>query len=173
MADYPAGPRASLPVTLLFITWNQEWRSMLTGIVYLSSALAPFDEKALRELAEHAQRRNRELDVTGYLYFEQRQFIQYIEGPSEPVTALMQRIAADRRHDVRITLEDRDLGVRRFPDWSMRHVTNASMVSLEQILRDHLSLVMSLKPASALEPSTVWRMVDTLSQNRARLLPAA
>lgn len=146
---------------------------MLTGIVYLSSALAPFDEKALRELAEHAQRRNRELGVTGYLYFEQRQFIQYIEGPDEAVTALMQRIADDRRHDVRITIHDRHVEQRRFPDWSMRHITNASMISLEQILRDHLSLVMSVRPATTLEPSTVWRMVDTLSQNRACVLPAA
>jgi hypothetical protein len=47
------------------------------------------------------------------------------------------------------------------------------MISLEQILRDHLSLVMLLKPAQTLAPSTVWRMVDTLSRNQARVLPAA
>ena len=146
---------------------------MLTGIVYLSSALAPFDERALRELAEYAQQRNRELGVTGYLYFEQRQFIQYIEGPDEAVAALMQRIAEDHRHEVKVTLYDREVAARRFPDWSMRYVTNASMISLEQILRDHLSLVMALRPASSMEPATVWRMVDALSRNRAQLLPAA
>ena len=146
---------------------------MLTGIVYLSSALAPFDEKALRELAEHAQQRNRELDITGYLYFEQRQFIQYIEGPDEAVTGLMQRISEDHRHEVKITLYDRAVEERRFPDWSMRYITNASMISLEQILRDHLSLVMALKPANSMEPATVWRMVDALSRNRSQLQPAA
>lgn len=145
---------------------------MLTGIVYLSRALAPFDDKALRELAEHAQRRNRELNVTGYLYYEQQQFIQYIEGLDETVNSLMARIAEDRRHNVKITLY-RPVEHRRFPNWHMRHVTNASMISLEQILRDHLSLVMSLRPATSLEPSTVWRIVDGLSRNRARILPAA
>ena len=145
----------------------------MTGIVYLSSALAPFDEKALRELADHAQQRNRELDVTGYLYFEQRQFIQYIEGPDEAVTGLMQRISEDNRHEVKITLYDRSVEERRFPDWSMRYITNASMISLEQILRDHLSLVMALKPANSMEPSTVWRMVDAVSRNRSQLQPAA
>lgn len=47
------------------------------------------------------------------------------------------------------------------------------MLSLEQILWDHLALVRSLKPPNSLEPSTVSRMVDTLSRNRARVLPAA
>lgn len=142
---------------------------MYTGIIYISSATVTFDGDSLCELAEHAQKRNAELDVTGYLFFDDGQFIQYIEGPRKSTVDLMGRIEHDSRHEVRKVLTDHEVAQRRFPDWRMARVTVRSMISLELVLREHLALISSLPQQVGIEESSVWRMVQSLSESRSRV----
>ena len=62
---------------------------------------------------------NRSVGVTGCLIYQERYFIQMIEGNKEVLEALMEKIKTDPRHsDVRIVVE----GVARrriFVDWGM------------------------------------------------------
>ncbi len=49
-------------------------------------------------LAQHASRRNTELNVTGVLLFDGKQFMQVLEGPVAAVNAVFERINRDIRH---------------------------------------------------------------------------
>lgn len=141
----------------------------MRGIVYTSHAVVPFDDERLVELATLAAQRNEELGVTGCLSFENDRFIQYIEGPHQPVTDLMASILRDPRHHVLHTLYDDQLKARRFPTWQMRWLRRSAYVAVEQLLADYISLMGALPAATDSWDHTVWRMVNTLSELRGKI----
>ena len=144
----------------------------MKGTVYVSEARSPFDEKALDELASRAAAKNARLRITGYLYYENERFLQYIEGAREDVDALMSQIAQDQRHTVKSIAHDQDFHVRRFPTWHMRRLRHeeVSQVRMEHVLSDYM-LVMKTVPAQAGRgwEGGVWRMVKTIAEVQGQL----
>ncbi len=139
----------------------------LTGLVYLSRANMEFDEARLKELENHAAQRNAGLGVTGYLFFFDGKFVQYIEGLPSVVADLMTRIRRDDRHAVIYELND-SIDRRRFPAWDMRLIRRKSFMSFEHLLTDHLSFANSLPDQNtALDhefaKSVTWRMIESMS----------
>jgi hypothetical protein len=145
---------------------------MLQGVIYLSVPTTPFSERDLAELAEFAAQRNAELDITGYLFFEQGHFVQYIEGESSVVQKLLNSIRCDPRHRLLHVEIDNALETRRFPSWRMRRVSAQSMISLEHILQQHLAWINSL-PNVTRDAVAIWRMADRLSALQDRMSTAA
>ncbi len=148
----------------------------MKGIVYISRALVPFDAPSLQDLAADAATRNSELEVTGYLCFEEGRFIQYIEGEPATVTGLMAKIAKDQRHTVLSQAEDDNVTERRFPSWSMRWIQRGSFAGLERLLASHLALMKPEMQANAWRATwenSVWKTVDRLSELRATLAKSA
>ena len=70
----------------------------LLEVVYISASKAPLSPDALRELLAKARANNARLDITGMLTYAQGSFLQILEGPEAPVTALFKKIARDPRH---------------------------------------------------------------------------
>lgn len=91
----------------------------LITLVYSSTARLLFTGHELDTLLRDARRRNEALGVTGLLVYRAGSFIQLLEGPSDTVLDLYDRIAEDPRHrDVRTILEFHT-SHRAFPDWPM------------------------------------------------------
>lgn len=91
----------------------------LLSITYFSSATAPFDDEALRDLLAKSRTRNTEDGITGMLIYHRGNFAQVLEGDEEAVRTTFDRICADVRHrNVVVELED-TVDERTFPDWSM------------------------------------------------------
>lgn len=89
----------------------------LKQLVYASAVSDSFDESDLDTLMQRWQRDNRSRDVTGVLLLRDRSFFQVIEGFTETVDRLFDRIAADPRHvDVKV-LSDQAVDRRNFADW--------------------------------------------------------
>lgn len=146
---------------------------MLLGILYISDATFQFDEVLLEELAEQASEKNERLGVTGYLYYDQKQFLQYFEGSPEMVISLMLTIEKDIRHQVIKKLVDRDLRKRRFPNWNMRWVRRSEMqiINLEHLLLDQMNRRACMD--QVMWSMTIWRIVDSLSELHRRMKEAA
>jgi hypothetical protein len=66
-----------------------------------------------------ARQFNLEQEITGYLLYDDGHFIQALEGPSERVDALAERIARDDRHQEFHVLCRDPIEVREFADWAM------------------------------------------------------
>ncbi|PHN04562.1 BLUF domain-containing protein [Flavilitoribacter nigricans] len=139
----------------------------LSGLVYTSNALISFDAKKLEELAEQAAKKNRSMQITGYLYYENKKFLQYIEGPPEQLEALMESIEQDPRHEIVYVLQTDDVEERRFPDWDMQWLSKPMVVSIrmENILASFISMIKN----ETVQPSEenfnkVWDMVDRISR---------
>ena len=75
----------------------------------------------MRDLLNHARRKNAEMNVTGLLCYDHKQFLQIIEGETDVIMDLFHKIQSDPRHtDVRI-LHEGDIDNRAFSDWKMAY----------------------------------------------------
>ncbi|MCP8900041.1 BLUF domain-containing protein [Gilvimarinus xylanilyticus] len=140
----------------------------MQSILYVSKATQTFDEQALRDLLQQAEERNRTLGITGYLYFKSPYFFQYIESEDNAVETLMDSIAADTRHSIINQLHDTFSGERRFPDWSMRAISEGTVrkLNLEQIIIDDVVSMNGVYRNEERWKATVTKVVTTLARNR-------
>lgn len=88
-------------------------------IVYVSTAVKPFDRAALLELLGKSRKNNAARDVTGMLLYKDGNFIQLLEGERAAVRSLYAIIKADPRHTGTIVLLEDEAEGRLFADWSM------------------------------------------------------
>ncbi len=134
-------------------------------LVYASFACIDFSENDLAQLATDAAARNAESGVTGYLYFDNGRFMQYIEGEAWAIDLLIGRIERDTRHTIKRVVMDNDLETRRFPTWHMQWLKQGSLVNirLEHILHSFLLLKTAHTSRYSMLEARVWQLVDKIA----------
>lgn len=121
---------------------------LLYHIVYCSRATGEMDAAALERIVATAHRHNPVHGITGMLVFGSGVFFQWLEGPREPVMALMDRLRADPRHDAIVELSEvEEVRERLFPQWDMELVTSDH---IREVLEDALSSASDGRNARAL-----------------------
>lgn len=92
----------------------------LHRVLYESTATGSTDSLLnVATILGQSQRNNSQRDLTGALAAHRGRFIQVIEGPSDAINALMDRLRLDPRHkDLRV-IERAPVEQRRFNGWSM------------------------------------------------------
>ena len=115
---------------------------MVYGLAYSSRALTAFDDQALFKLADDAASKNEKLGVTGYLYFKDELFMQYLEGEQKVVEELMAKIATDSRHEITSSIPLPSCPDRVFPHWYMRFLGQEFPASSAPTLEDELSFIL-------------------------------
>lgn len=93
-----------------------DWVACLT---YKSVATATPRSNDLEVLVGKARARNRSLDVTGMLLFENGCFLQTLEGPPVAVAELWSSIQRDARHKQIEVLSEHMAATRLFSDWDL------------------------------------------------------
>ncbi len=88
-------------------------------LVYSSEEATPFDRLRLDSLLNHARKANDHNGITGVLLRSPGRFVQCLEGARETVDVLFSKIRADRRHREVCVLQQLDLPLRFFQEWSM------------------------------------------------------
>ena len=92
----------------------------LVQCAYCSRSVDPFfGSKELEQLLGQCRKNNERLGVTGMLLFEKTSFFQVLEGPSDSVAFLIEKIARDSRHESMLKVVHEPIGKRSFGDWSM------------------------------------------------------
>jgi len=141
------------------------------AIVYVSEATLGFDTLSIESLAADSAARNVVAGITGYLYYEDGRFLQYVEGDDAAVDKLMDRIRLDPRHRLIHEVETTDLGERRFPSWHMRSLHPGEIVQAEteNILSNYLvqldDMVRTEDGFRRCE-GIIWDTVDRLAHSR-------
>jgi len=92
-------------------------------LIYRSSSTdeVPSNED-LQSLAEVAAKNNQRDSITGLLVLSGSEFVQVLEGPSQKVSALFQRISRDERHHKIELVQFQPVSESYFEDWDMRLV---------------------------------------------------
>ena len=86
-------------------------------IVYVSEATVLLGEPELLRLLQQARAEHEQASLTGVLLYSEGQFLQVLEGPTEPVREFFARIAADPRHCKLEVLADGPRPARDFSHW--------------------------------------------------------
>jgi hypothetical protein len=120
---------------------------MLFRMTYVSLSLTEPYSAEVMAIARCALRRNREIGVTGALYYDDAQFFQVIEGEEAAVRALFERIRRDPRHTDVTVLSEGPAASRIFPDWAMKFLDGAWVPDGPRLF-DHAAL--SRAPSHAL-----------------------
>lgn len=122
---------------------------LLYNTVYCSRATAGVDSAAVDSIIQSSRRHNPEMGITGLLVFGSGIFFQWLEGPRDNVTSLMERLKADPRHENVVSLtETEEVRERLFPNWDMELVTTTD---IRDVLEDALDNATDTKNAEALK----------------------
>ena len=100
-------------------------------IVYVSTATG-LSAADIAEILESAQRNNAQREITGFLLYNGRNFLQLIEGPQAALMSLMSTLARDPRHSGMLTMIDEAIDRRSCPSWSMHHMRLAPNLRLRR-----------------------------------------
>ena len=107
----------------------------LKHVIYVSRP-THFDHMVLGNILTTSRSNNLEDGVTGNLICHSDLFLQMLEGTSEAVHRLYEKILADDRHTDIVKLRDEKSELRLFPSWAMRNDSHQSwMLSRSEIAK--------------------------------------
>ena len=112
------------------------------GLAYSSQAISDFDEELLMDLADRSAEKNEKRGISGYLYFRNNLFLQYLEGEQQTVENLMSKISQDPRHKVLTSVTLPDISERIFPHWYMRFLGSDLPQFKNPTLEDELLFIL-------------------------------
>jgi len=90
-------------------------------ISYVSSSLIepPRIAAELEAISDASVSNNKQVDITGVLFFQNNHFFQVIEGSEAELRRLYRSLEHDRRHRDLAIIADHPVKNRSFGDWSM------------------------------------------------------
>ena len=117
-------------------------------IVYLSTAVRPFNQADLMALLAKSRQRNVQSNITGVLLYVHGSIVQVLEGEQPVLTALFDRIRQDPRHTQVKEVFNRPISHRLFSDWSMGFET----LTTRQLAQIETTIGLESNPAIVSSP---------------------
>jgi len=111
----------------------------LTSVTYTSLARLDLQSSDLEDIHRTARDQNALDGITGILIFNGTHFLQIIEGSSEAIEDLIERLRKDPRHTGFEIRDRRKVEERSFPEWSMELVrVKASYFEARDTIADRI-----------------------------------
>lgn len=88
-------------------------------IIYLSSSKKFLSPEQINELLSKSREKNLKNNITGILLYFDRDFLQVIEGEKKAIQDLFEIIKKDERHSEIITVFNKKINEKHFPEWNM------------------------------------------------------
>lgn len=107
----------------------------LYKLIYSSTRQPNCTSKDIEDILESCKKNNPGKNVTGVLLHSDHKFIQYIEGSSEEVIGLYDKIKDDKRHKNVVMLSYSPINKRIFPSWHMGY-RNVDEVEFQSDITD-------------------------------------
>lgn len=135
--------------------------SFMISLVYVSSAVETFSQAELKTLLETSRRNNALTGISGLLLYKDGNFMQVIEGEAAEIHKLHSKISHDPRHGGLITLTEKIIQHRQFPEWKMgfKNLSDPGVRTLPGY-SEFLNIPLTLDAFSA-HPSRTERLLQT------------
>ena len=134
----------------------------LIRLTYISTRAAYLSDEEVVELALTSNRKNRDADITGCLWFGQTRFFQVLEGRRDAVDALYAKIEADKRHHHVRALSYAPVTSRAFGRWGLAQLQSEQDDSLVNLITEYAGVTRG-QPAKTSEPSLLGSILDRLA----------
>lgn len=95
------------------------------SLIYVSTAAAHVDYEAVMDILTISWRHNHNSDVSGMLIYDDRYFMQLIQGPIATIDRLFDRIAEDPRHHTIRVIDAVLLAAPECYGWSVGFIKNS------------------------------------------------
>lgn len=95
----------------------------INQMIYISQSTRKMSTSDLHEILKVAQDNNQSIDVTGSLFYNGGWFLQVLEGPTDTLKKLYNKIEKDPRHKNSRIIYDEPARFRTFTRWTM-NMTN-------------------------------------------------
>jgi hypothetical protein len=95
----------------------------INQMIYISQATRKMSTSDLHEILKIAQDNNQSIDVTGSLFYNGGWFLQVLEGPTDTLKKLYNKIEKDPLHKNSRIIYDEPARFRTFTRWTM-NMTN-------------------------------------------------
>lgn len=92
---------------------------MLTHLIYASKKVESLALLDVMDIVRKSETRNRQSDITGFLCFSEKYFLQVLEGNRARINETFRRIVADQRHTGVEIISAKEIEAREFGRWSM------------------------------------------------------
>jgi hypothetical protein len=113
----------------------------LKSLTYTSLARLDLEASDIEAIHRTARELNALDGISGLLIFNGTHFLQIIEGAPDAIDELVERLRRDPRHSGLEIRDERIVGERSFPDWSMELVrVSASYFKARETLSRQLPL---------------------------------
>lgn len=129
----------------------------LATLVYRSRAVQSFSPTDLLGLTQAAQKRNRAESVTGMVLYDDSRFFQWLEGPEDNLSRIMDSINNDGRHtDIEVLARQRTRQ-RTFAGWDMKLALPGAAAApwTREVITPSLETVESLRRRPEIAPSVL------------------
>lgn len=136
-------------------------------VLYISKALKSFNTNDLSKLSTTSTINNQTKGITGYLYFDNNRFLQYMEGDETTINEMVDKISHDKRHELLSLIKKQNLTDRRFPDWGMKNI--AELMFSNSTIESTIIQTMSIFGENHLNISLstqneLFKLMDDLSE---------
>ena len=140
--------------------------------LYISQASISFTKEKIDKMVKKCSENNQKSNITGYLYYENGYFFQYIEAYElNTLSSLMNTINNDSRHRVLQTFIASNRMERRFKDWFMKRVDEPYFINFETETNiiEYMKWLSNDNEIKKLKSNNIWNLVDVLavSKNKA------
>jgi len=107
----------------------------LSRLVYVSTRTPGVtDDQIVDDIVLPSIAFNRGVGITGCLWFSSDSFLQVLEGGTDDVVSLYERIKTDPRHHSVTTLQEKTIFDRSFLRFQLRVVTDQGMASVAELV---------------------------------------
>ena len=121
---------------------------MLIRLIYYSKVGNIKGIYEINEILEKSKVNNAKLSVTGMLFFDEKYFIQVLEGNRDQVSELMLKIAKDERHHDVVLVDISEISSRKFTKWNMVYAGGAQIDNKD---------LMQFSPSESFDPSRLTK----------------
>lgn len=95
---------------------------MLVRLLYYSEVAEIKTTSDITDILKAAEEYNKKNGLTGCLYFDEKYFIQVLEGDRQKVSSLYHKIAKDKRHKNIVLVDVSTIAKRDFAAWTILYL---------------------------------------------------
>lgn len=99
----------------------------LIRLIYASAISENFDHDQIEPILQVARKKNKPNHITGLLCFNNKFFLQCLEGSRTTVNDTYHRILNDPRHQNVVMLDYKEIYQRDFDDWNMGYIPKTGL----------------------------------------------
>ena len=92
---------------------------MLSQLVYVSNRKPNCTSEEIENILASCKKNNPPLNITGVLLYSDKKFIQLVEGESDVIMPLYDKIKLDPRHSNTMMISYSPIKQKSFPSWHM------------------------------------------------------